>query len=527
MHGTHSMLIDTSKLKGMRMERYLLAHDLGTSGNKAVLFDEQGAVIGSETVSYPTHHPQPGWSEQDPEDLWQAVVTCTRRLLRGKEAQRVAAISFSNQMHGCICVDRDGRPLCPAMIWSDQRASAELQWLEQQIGQRTVYDITGHRLNTGYTLEKLLWIRANRPDIYRATDKVLHSKEYVAYKLTGCFATEPTDASGTHLYDLRRGEWSAPIFDTTGLDVEKMPPLRKTTDVVGTVGAAVAAELGLPAGVPVVCGGGDGIMAALGAGCIRTAQTCVSMGTTAYMSTVSPQPVCDPDMTTFNYAHAIEGWYVPCGAMSCCGLSYAWIRDIVGELDAAHAEASGRGIYQLLDEQVLRSPPGAGGLLFLPYLAGERCPRWNDNARGAFVGLGLGHSKQDMLRSVLEGVAFNLDVILRVFLRHLDIRSMTLIGGAAKGDVWSQIIADITGVSVQKPGATEYAGSIGAAITAGVGIGMFDDFSVVDRFLTVEKTLEPDTKNREVYAAMGPLFSEAYRGLVGVFDGLAALQKPR
>lgn len=506
------------------MAQYILAHDLGTSGNKAVLFDEEGHVLGSETVSYRTYTPQQGWFEQDPQELWEAVVLCTRRLMQGHAEGNIAAISFSNQMHGCICVDQNGRPLHPAMIWSDQRASAELRWLEEHVGQRSVYDITGHRLNTGYTLEKLMWIRAMRPQVYRDTYKVLHTKEYIAFKMTGQFATEPTDASGTHLYDLRKGDWSHTIFDATGLDVEKMPPLKKTTDVVGTVSPAAAEELGLPAGVPVVCGGGDGIMAALGAGCIRTAQTCISMGTTAYMSTVSQQPVWDPAMTTFNYAHAIEGWFVPCGAMSCCGLAYSWIKEIVGELDEIKAKECGRGVYQLLDEQVLQSAPGANGLLFLPYLSGERCPRWNNNARGTFVGLSLAHTKADMLRSVLEGVAYNLDVMLRVFLGHLDIRTLTLIGGAAKGDVWSQIIADVAGIPVQKLRATEYAGSIGAAITAGVGIGLFGDFDVVDRFLSAEKQLEPQPKHVQAYAALKPLFTETYNRLVGVYDALAEYQ---
>lgn len=507
------------------MGKYILAHDLGTSGNKAVLFDEDGNILGSETAAYKTYNPRHGWYEQDPEELWRAVVDCTGRLLRGKDAGRVAAISFSDQMHGCICVDQKGTPLYPAMIWSDQRAADQLLWLEENIGARTIYDITAHRLNTGYTLEKLLWLRANHPEIFRGVHKVLHSKEYIIFKLTGVYATEPTDASGTHLYDLRRGGWSARIFDATGLDVDIMPPLVKTTDVVGTVSSRVAGDLGLPAGIPVVCGGGDGIMATVGAGCIRPGQTCVSMGTSAYASVTAPEPVYDPDMTTFTYAHAIDGWFVPCGAMSCCGLSYSWIKEIAGEMDVATARETGRNVYQLLDERVAACRPGAGGLLFLPYLAGERCPRWNNDARGAFIGLNLKHTKGEMLRSVLEGVAYNLDVILQVFRNHLDIRALTLIGGAAKGAVWSRIIADVTGLPVQKLTVTEYASSIGAAITAGVGTGLFRDFNVVERFLQVDKRIEPIAENVGTYQELKPLFNESYHSLTKVFAGLAEYQK--
>jgi len=425
------------------MKNYVIAHDLGTTGNKATLYDREGRLIGSAFHGYGTEYAHTGWAEQNPEDWWQSVCISTRQLLQQMNVARddVACIVFSGQMMGCVALDKNARPLRNAIIWADQRAVAQERWLGERIAPERVYRITGHRLSASYSLSKMLWLRDHEPERYQSTHKFVHAKDAIVARLTGAFVTEPSDASGMNLYDLEQGGWSADIIQAAGLDATQLPDLRPSTEVVGGVLAAVADDVGVIAGTPVVIGGGDGLCAAVGAGVVREGTAFNYIGSSSWIALATPQPVFDPSYRTFTWAHMVPGMFSPCGTMQAAGGSYQWTRDQLGSVEIQAAQALGISAYELLNMQANKSPVGANGLFFLPYLMGERSPRWNPRARGAFIGLTIRHTRADMVRSVLEGITMNLRIIQEALTAQgAQIEAMRVIGGGARGRLWNQII---------------------------------------------------------------------------------------
>ncbi|MDO4571459.1 MAG: xylulokinase [Planctomycetia bacterium] len=488
---------------------YLLAHDLGTSGNKAVLYDSCGNLIKSRTHSYPLFISNGNWAEQRAEDWWEAVCLTTRELLEGINPAEIAAVSFSGQMMGCLCVDEKGTPLRNAMIWADLRSTKEEQFVRSQIEEERFYKITGHRISPAYGGFKFLWLKNNEPDIYRKTFKTLNAKDFILFRLTGNFLTEFSDASSLCLMDLNQFEWSDEILEICGLDKKKMPELRRSIDLAGYVSREAAAQTGLLEGTPVVCGGGDGSCAAVGAGCVKKGIANCVLGTSSWISITNPTPIFDPEMTTFNFAHIVPGCVMPTGTMQCGGGSLSWVAQTL------NAE------YEEIRTSVRETSPGAKGLIFLPYLIGERSPRWDADARGAFIGLTLEHGRGEMVRAVLEGVAMNLDVVLNVFRRYESIDELVAIGGGARNDVWLQIFADVFNARMIKPNYLEEATSMGAAITAGVGVGLFDSFDVVDIFLKRDEEFVPNAQHAVFYEQIKPIFDECYHNLKGTFGAIS------
>jgi xylulokinase len=508
-------------------ERLILAHDLGTTGNKASLYDDQGCVRASAFYGYPTLYAQPTWAEQDPEQWWQAVCVSTKTLLAEARVAPadVACISFSGQMMGCVAVDAQARPLRNAIIWADQRAVPQAQRIVDGVGWEEAYRITGHRASSSYSGAKILWIRDHQPEIYRQVHKFLHAKDFVVARLTGAFVTDYSDASGMNLYDLCARDWSAPILDAIDLDLALLPDLHASTDVVGTVTAQAAAATGLRAGTPVVIGGGDGCCAATGAGVVREGSAYNYVGSSSWIAIATRTPILDPTMRTFTWAHLVPGMFSPCGTMQAAGGSYQWVRDNLGLPEKSAAADLGLSAYELLNLQAAQSPPGARGLLFLPYLLGERSPRWNPHARGGFVGLTMRHTRADMVRAALEGITLNLRVILEALqAQGAQVEAMRVIGGGARGALWRQIMADIYGMPVLRPALLEEATSLGAALAGGVGIGLFPDFTVAEQIVQIVETSHPNPATQETYGRLYDLFNRAYDALEPLFDGLAAFQ---
>ena len=501
--------------------KYLLAHDLGTSGNKAVLYSEEGTLVKSALAPYPLIVRHSNWAEQDAGDWWRAVCDSTRQLLEGIDPRDIAAVSFSGQMMGCLCVDRNGVPLRNALIWADLRSADQEAAMRQRIDLWDYYRIAGHRISSAYGGYKLMWIRDWEPEIYRQTYRTLNAKDYILYKLTGRFVTEYTDASSTGFWDLCRGRWSWELLDLAGLDPDKMPEALPSTAVCGVVTAQAGAETGRRPGTPVVCGGGDGACAAVGAGSIREGVANSCLGTSSWISLATRQPLDDPSMRNMTWPHIVPGYYLPCGTMQCGGGSYNWFVDELCGVEARQAQESGQSRFDLVQREAEAVPPGARGLLYLPYLIGERSPRWNDKARGAFIGLTLEHSRPEMARAVLEGVALNLNVILQS-LQSCGCRpeSIVLIGGGAKSALWRQIFADVYRTPIRKPNVLEEATSMGAAVTAGVGVGLFPDFTAVDRFLAIEEELRPNEERALLYDRLKPLFEDCYQQLEPTFAKL-------
>jgi xylulokinase len=499
------------------MKQYLLAHDLGTSGNKATLFNTEGKLIRSVTSAYETHYFNNNFSEQDPADWWNAVCSSTRTLVQGLDTREIAVICFSGQMMGCLCVDSRGRPLRPAILYSDQRAVKECQSILGQIDAREFYRITGHRASASYSVEKLMWVRNNEPQLYASTFKMLHAKDYLNFRLTGIMATEYSDASSTNLLDLNTRRWSEKLLRVTGIDGEKLPDLKASTDVVGELTTEAARELGLHAGIPVVAGGGDGVCAGVGVGSVKPGITYNYLGSSSWIATTTKDPIYDEEMRTFVWAHAVPGYFHPCGTMQTAGSSYAWLKNQICTQEKASAAESGANPYELINAQIATSPPGANGLVFLPYLLGERTPRWNPDAKGALIGLTLAHTRADVMRAVMEGVTLNLSIILDIFRERTPITEITVIGGGAKGSVWRKIMADVYQAEILRPNYLEEATSMGAAIIGGVGCGVFKDFDVADRFIQVTDRVTPDPGTAQTYAEARSLLNESYNSLVHLF----------
>ena len=499
------------------MKRFLLAHDLGTSGNKASLFTTEGKLVASTTVTYGTRYFNTNWSEQDPGDWWRAVCESTRALLKGVDPGEIAVIAFSGQMMGCLCVDGDGTPLRPAILYSDQRSVKECDAILRKIDARDFYRITGHRASASYSAEKLMWVRNNEPQVYANTFKMLHAKDYLNFRLTGVMATEYSDASGTNLLDLNTLQWSERLLDVTGIDGRKLPDLKASTDIVGELTADAAREMGLRPGFPVAAGAGDGVCAGVGVGSVKPGMTYNYLGSSSWIATTTKEPIFDEQMRTFVWAHAVPGYVHPCGTMQTAGSAYAWLKNEICTSEKASAAERGTSPYELIDEQIATSPPGANGLVFLPYLLGERTPRWNPDAKGALIGLTLAHTRADVLRAVMEGVTLNLSIILDIFRARTPVSEITVIGGGAKSDVWRRIMADVYQAEILKPNYLEEATSMGAAIIGGVACGAFKDFDVADKFIQVTDRVRPDRATAAAYAQAKDLLNESYDSLAHLF----------
>lgn len=506
--------------------RYVIAHDLGTTGNKATLFDAEGRLVGSTFYGYGTEFAHTGWAEQNAEDWWQAVCATTRELLQktGAKSGEIACLTFSGQMMGCVPLGRDARPLRSAIIWADQRSVVQEAWVGERIDPAEIYRITGHRLSASYSLCKILWLRDHQPEIYQTTHKFVHAKDAMIARLTGVFVTDPSDASGMNLYDLEAGIWSEPIIAAAKLDPAKLPEIRPSTAIAGQVLPEIAAEVGVAAGTPVVIGGGDGSCAAVGAGCVRDGIAYNYVGSSSWISVASRRPILDPSLRTFNWANLQDGMFGPCGTMQAAGSSYQWARDQLGQAELLAADQLKISAYELMNLTAEQSPVGANRLLFLPYLLGERSPRWNPNARGAFIGLTIRHTRADMIRAVLEGVTMNLRVILDAFrAQGAQIGAIRVIGGGAHGRFWNQMMADVYGIPVHRLTLLEEATSMGAALAGGIGVGMYEDFDLISQMNPIAEVIEPRQKHVADYARIFPLFESAYQALMPIYNELAAI----
>ncbi|GIV75901.1 MAG: xylulokinase [Litorilinea sp.] len=498
-------------------KRLILAHDLGTTGNKASLFDRDGSLLGSAFHAYPTAYPRPNWAEQDPQEWWQALCQTTQRLLAeaGAKPEAVAAVSFSGHMMGCLPVDQAGHPLRSCIIWADQRAQDEAHHMAALLGADTIYQVTGHRVSPAYTGAKILWIRHHQPEIFQATATFLQPKDYLAFRLTGQRATDYSDASGTLLFDLEERYWNEAWLAQLEIPPDTLPPLYPSTAIIGHVTPEAAQATGLAEGTPVVIGGGDGACAGVGAGVVEPGAAYAYIGSSAWISVSTPRPILDPQQRTFTFHHLHPERYCPMGTMQAAGgaRDWAWQR-LAGESDQ-------------LDRLAAQAPVGADGVLFLPHLLGERSPFWNPQARGAFVGLTMGHGEAEMARAVLEGVAFNLRLIfdaLRPQLPHVS--ALRLIGGGSRSGLWCQILANCLNLPVQTLSLKSEATSWGAAVAGGVAVGLFD-WSMAAAHSQVVETFHPQPEAVPLYDELVQIYTDAYRALAPIHTRLAAFQKDR
>ena len=499
------------------MERYILAHDLGTSGNKATVYDSQGQLAAFQLSAYPTFYPFANAVEQDPNAWWAAVCQSTRQLLAesGIPPEAIAGVTFSGQMMGCVLADRQGASLRNAIIWADSRAGEEEAFLRDCMPPERFYRITGHRPAAFYSLAKLLWVKKHEPNIFARAHKMLNAKDFIIHRLTGRFVTDYSDASSTNLLDIEKKDWSAEILEKAGISRDLLPELHSSLDTVGRVTEEAARLTGLRPGTPVIAGGGDGSCAAVGAGVADEGSAYIVIGSSSWISSASRRPVYNDDMLTFNWVALDPAYYTPCGTMQAAGYSVQWLKDTLCAIDGVEAEARGADVYAVINEKIAASPPGAGGVLYLPYLLGERSPRWNAQAKGCFLNLTISATRNDLLRAVLEGVAYNLRVILDLISAQHPVEKITAIGGGAKNELWLQIMADIWQKPVEALAHVEEATSLGAAVCAGTALGIFPGMDAARRFNPVAKIFTPNPDNRQVYEGLYREFNEAYDRLYG------------
>jgi len=508
------------------MTRYLLAHDLGTSGNKATLFSESGQLISSVVSSYDTHYFNVNWAEQNPEDWWSAVCDSTHQLLSLSSVQpeEIAAVSFSGHMMGCLCVDKRGNPLRPHILWADQRSQAQARQLTEKIPNDRFYSIVGHRCSPSYSLTKLMWVRDNEPEIYAKTYKMIHAKDWLVFKLSGKILSEFSDASGTNALDIKALTWSEEIIAASGIDRDKFPELVPSTHIAGGVTIEASQATGLAVGTPVVMGGGDGLCGTVGAGCIKEGIVHTCLGSSSWVSFAADRPLFDEKQRTFNWVHLVPGMYCPCGTMQTAGSSLSWLKREIARSETDQSRKLGISPYELIDKLISESSPGSNGVVFLPYLLGERAPRWNSDAKGAFIGLKMESTRGDIMRSVLEGVAMNLGVIIDIYREYgYPIDEMVLIGGGAKSDPWCQILSDVWNSQIKRLNYLEEATSMGAAVTAGVGIGLYNDFTAINKYIDIASEFKPNIANVKLYHQVKQVFEKIYQALVPVFPELSKL----
>lgn len=488
----------------------LLGIDLGTSGVKVLAVNETGDTLASTNVSYPLIQPRSGWSEQNPQDWWQGTVEAIQNILNNPlvRPDSVVALSLSGQMHGSVFLDSDNEIIRNPLLWNDTRTFEECQFITDQIGETNLLSYVGNPALEGFTLPKLIWLRNNEPDNYKKLSTLMLPKDYILYRLTGRICTEFSDAAGTLLLDVGNRRWSKEVCEKLDLDISILPELLDSTAVVGSLTAQSSEATGLPENVKVIAGGADNACSAVGNGIIEEGIMLASIGTSGVVMAHTNSMHHDPKGRIHSFNHAVpNSWYLM-GVMLSAGMSMSWLKN----------ELIGRD-YDYINEEAALVKPGSEGVIFLPYLFGERTPHRDPKARGAYFGLSGIHSQKHLIRAVFEGVAFGLKDSLEL-IKGLGVKptQIRVTGGGAKSVLWRQILADVFNANVLTMQADE-GPAFGAALLAGVGVGVYSStMEAVNETVALGETCEPNQDNIERYEKIYSLFSSLYRSLKGDFS---------
>ena len=472
----------------------LLGIDIGTGGTRAVLLDGDGRVVSSATAAHPPFaSPHAGWAEQNPDDWWSAVCSAVPECLaRGNTALReIDGIGLTGQMHGLVLLDRGGSVLRPSILWCDQRTEVECREITETAGAARLIELTANPALTNFTLPKIWWVQKHEPDVWARVGAILLPKDYIRLKLSGSRATDVADASGTLLFDVANRQWSPPMMELSRLDAELLPKVFESCEITGHVSEEGARATGLCAGTPVVAGAGDQAAGAVGMGIVRAGAVSATIGTSGVVFAATAVPVRDPAGRIHTFCHAVpERWHVM-GVTQAAGYSLRWFRDQFGAVGDRTQDA-----YARLMTEASTVPAGADGLMWAPYLMGERTPYLDPNARGALVGILATHTRAHVVRAILEGVAFSLRDTLTIFAElNIPVESIRLGGGGARGAVWRQIQADVYGMPVSAL-EVEEGPAYGAALLAGVGAGNWTSVeNAADATVRVSRRIEPERQN--------------------------------
>lgn len=493
---------------------YVMGIDISTTSAKAIIVDETGAIKAIGNTPQPISQPQPLWSEQNPADWWDGVAKSIRAALdeAGLTGADITGVGMTGQMHGLVMLDVAGNVLRPAILWNDQRTQAQCDAMTNKIGFQRLIELTGNRALTGFTAPKILWVRANEPDVYAQCAHLLLPKDYIRYKLTGDFATDLAGAAGTSLLNVKNRDWSDEVIAALDIPRDWLPNVHEGPQITGTISADAAVLTGLKAGTPVTGGGGDQAAGAIGMGCVSPDAIGVTVGTSGVVFAPLAQYAFEPEGRLHAFCHAVPGIWHFMGVMLSAAGSLQWYRDTL---------APDVSFDDLLTE-AQNAPAGSDGLFFLPYLTGERTPHPDPDARGAFIGLTSRHTRALMTRAVLEGVAYGLkDSFTLIAEAGLpEAYTVRISGGGAKSPFWQGIIADVLGAPLLNVNTPE-AGAFGAAITAMVGAGLFDSVQAAcDATITTGATVEP-SENQTTYAERYVTYQKLYPALSDLFRDIS------
>ena len=512
------------------MEKKIIAWDLGTGGNKASLYDAEGNCLASDFYSYDTTYPNHGWHEQKPEDWWNAVVESTRTLLNrtGVNKEEIAACGISGHSLGAVPIGKDGSLLREQTpIWSDGRAEAQAEAFFKTYDEERWYSLTGNGFTAAfYTAFKIMWYRDNEPEMYEKIGKVIGTKDYINYKLTGRLCTDPSYASGCGVWDLKAWKYSDELIEAMKLPKEIFPEVIPSTAVVGTILPEMADALGLSHDLKVVCGGVDNSCMALGAKAYKNGRVYNSLGSSSWIAVSSDEPLLDVRVRPYVFTHVVPGQFASALCVTAGGTAFRWYRDQLGKEFIEEARKNGQDEYDLMTKEAAASPIGAKRLIFNPSLGGGMPMNKSYNLRGGYVGLDLVHTRGDVIRATMEGITMGLRACLDEMRALTEIGDeMLLVGGGSKSALWRQIYADIYKVNVIKSNVDQQAAALGAAACAAVGVGIWENFDRIDSLHEVESYVKPIPENVAYYDELMKVYQVITDDFCDIGDMLAALPK--
>ena len=500
---------------------YLIGIDIGTTGTKTILVDEKGNQLASALEEYPLYTPHPKWAEQEPEDWWKATVNTIREVIEKAEINNadIRGIGLSGQMHGLVIMDKKHQVLRPSILWCDVRTSNQCRYIRETVGTKILTQSTCNPVLEGFTAPKIIWVRDQEPEIYEQTTNILLPKDYVRFRLTGEISMEVSDAAGTLLFDVAERQWSQAVLDKLDLNSDLLPPTYESIDVCGEITPSVAKITGLLAGTPVVGGGADNACSAVGNGIVKEGRVSASLGTSGVVLAHSDQVRVDPDLRLHSFCHSVPNKCYIMGVMLSAGGAYRWFRDTIAQRELVEAKANGTDAYDLLGAQAETAPVGSEGLIFLPYLTGERTPHADANAKANFFGLTLRHQRSHLIRSVMEGVTYGMRDSLEL-IRGLGttVDQIYATGGGSRSTLWRQMQADIYQAEIVTINIEE-GPAFGAAILAGVGTGVYTSVeSATDQIVKITSQTDPISDHVEIYEQYYRIYRDLYPVLKPKFD---------
>jgi len=506
----------------------MIGVDIGTTSTKSVLFTETGAIVASRGIEYPLFSPQPDVAEQDPEQIFAAVLATIRSVVEqgGVQPEQVLLVSFSSAMHSVIAMDEDGQPLTRSITWADNRSAAWAEKIKRDWNGGEIYGRTGTPIHPMSPLSKLVWLRHEEQELFARADKFISIKEYVLFKLFGTYVVDYSIASATGLFNLERLDWDEEALSLAGVAPDRLSKPVPTTHKLEGVSGTYASAMGLLPSTPFFVGASDGVLSNLGLNAIEPGVVAVTIGTSGAIRTVTDKPVTDPQGRIFCYALTDKLWVVG-GAVNNGGIIFRWVKEQLGQTEVEEARRTGADAYELLTELAAGAAPGSDGLLFHPYLAGERAPLWDANARGSYFGLGLHHKKAHLVRAALEGILYNMNAVLLVLEELIgEPVRIQATGGFARSALWRQMMADIFDRELEVPESFE-SSCLGAVILGLYGLGRIDSLDVVSGMVGRSHAHRPNEEAAAAYRELKPIYERLAGMLQGEYAHIAAFQKKR